>query len=66
MDDGQRVISNPLLLRHKTWEKGGVNRDACIELRLRKVALTPDHTLLSKLVSITCLQHAFLLSGTQP
>ena len=52
----------------KTQDLGerGVNRDACIELRLRKVALTPDHTLLSKLVSITCLQHAFLLSGTQP
>lgn len=49
----------------KTQDLGerGINKDACIELRLRKAALTPDHTSLSTLVSIACLQHAFLLSG---
>ena len=43
----------------------GSNKDACIELRLRKAALTPDYTSLPTLVSIAYLPHAFLISGPQ-
>ena len=39
----------------------GINKNACIELRLRKAALTPDHTSLPTLVSIAYLPHAFLI-----